>query len=516
MESDERPAKIRKLSSHHERDTLPAQSPTAVGDKDTDALMQDAAAGTASTQPPATDSLADASESTASAPPNPSSAGTTTATSHATNATIALNDLPSQPPTTASTTTSTEDATAAPPLSKSMQKKLRKQAEWDAKKEDRKIWRKEKNIAKKERKREEKRLNPEAWKEKQKQWVKPTMLPITLLIDCDFDNLMRDGERISLGGQLTRCYSDNKNAPFRAHLAVCSFNGKLRERFDGVLNKSYQNWKGVRFLDEDFVVASEKAKEWMADDKKGGRLAGVFEKYVPAAAAAAAAAAVVGEEQKRDTTNANETKIEDDEQQAEDANPDDASKPDTTTSNSNPKHPVYTKPSSLPPADFEKLKAQAETIYLSADSDYTLTELRPFSTYIIGGLVDKNREKGICAARAAAAGIKTARLPIGDYLAMASRKVLTTNHVHEIMLRWLECGDWGEAFMKVIPKRKGGQLKGYGGEGEDGDEGDADEENNDHVEEGEERDEAEEEAEAEEENEDDAVQEQNAGATKTE
>ncbi|KEQ69467.1 hypothetical protein M436DRAFT_14373, partial [Aureobasidium namibiae CBS 147.97] len=328
-----------------------------------------------------------------------------TATSHATNATIALNDLPSQPPTTASTTTSTEDATAAPPLSKSMQKKLRKQAEWDAKKEDRKIWRKEKNIAKKERKREEKRLNPEAWKEKQKQWVKPTMLPITLLIDCDFDNLMRDGERISLGGQLTRCYSDNKNAPFRAHLAVCSFNGKLRERFDGVLNKSYQNWKGVRFLDEDFVVASEKAKEWMADDKKGGRLA------------------------------------------------------------------VYTKPSSLPPADFEKLKAQAETIYLSADSDYTLTELRPFSTYIIGGLVDKNREKGICAARAAAAGIKTARLPIGDYLAMASRKVLTTNHVHEIMLRWLECGDWGEAFMKVIPKRKGGQLKGYGGEGEDGDEG---------------------------------------------
>ncbi|KEQ62619.1 uncharacterized protein M437DRAFT_49786 [Aureobasidium melanogenum CBS 110374] len=388
MESDERPAKIRKLSSHHERDTLPAQSTTSV-DTPTDTLIQDAAE----------------------------------------NAPL--------PPTTASTTTETEAPN--PPLSKSMQKKLRKQAEWDAKKEDRKIWRKEKNQAKKERKREEKRTNPEAWKEKQKQWVKPTMLPITLLIDCDFDNLMRDNERISLGGQLTRCYSDNKNAPFRAHLAVCSFNGKLRERFDGVLNKSYQNWKGVRFLDEDFVVASEKAKEWMADDKRGGKLAGVFEKYAPAT-----------------------------------------------------------------------LHAQAETIYLSADSDYTLTELKPFSTYIIGGLVDKNREKGICAARAAAAGVKTARLPIGDYLAMASRKVLTTNHVHEIMLKWLECGDWGEAFMKVIPKRKGGQLKGYAGEGgEDVDgEGDADEEN-DHVEEIEER----EEEEAEEENE--AV-EQTAGAEKIE
>ncbi|KAH0351696.1 hypothetical protein KCU83_g4060, partial [Aureobasidium melanogenum] len=489
MESDERPAKIRKLSSHHERDTLPAQTTTSV-DNPTDAHMQDAA-GTTPTQPPTTAPLADAPESTISQPQNPS-AGTTTATPLANTAT-ALPENALQPPTTASTTVETDAPSSNPPLSKSMQKKLRKQAEWDAKKEDRKIWRKEKNQAKKERKREEKRSNPEAWKEKQKQWVKPTMLPITLLIDCDFDNLMRDNERISLGGQLTRCYSDNKNAPFRAHLAVCSFNGKLRERFDGVLNKSYQNWKGVRFLDENFVVASEKAKEWMADDKRGGKLAGVFEKYAPANPA-------IAEEQQEtastqaipDTDAPAEAKTE--ESKTEDTKPEGA-KP-------KPQHPIYIKPTSLPPAELEALHAQAETIYLSADSDYTLTELKPFSTYIIGGLVDKNREKGICAARAAAAGVKTARLPIGDYLAMASRKVLTTNHVHEIMLKWLECGDWGEAFMKVIPKRKGGQLKGYAGEGgeEVDGEGDADEEN-DHVEEVEER----EEEEAEEENEADAV-----------
>jgi len=42
---------------------------------------------------------------------------------------------------------------------------------------------------------------------------------------------------------------------------------------------------------------------------------------------------------------------------------------------------------------------------------------------------------------------------------MQSRFVLATNHVHEIMVKWLECGDWGEAFMQVIPKRKGGKLK---------------------------------------------------------
>ncbi|KAK5396728.1 tRNA (guanine(9)-N(1))-methyltransferase, partial [Exophiala xenobiotica] len=59
---------------------------------------------------------------------------------------------------------------------------------------------------------------------------------------------------------------------------------------------------------------------------------------------------------------------------------------------------------------------------------------------------------------------------------MQSRKVLTTNHVVEIMIRWLECGDWGEAFMKVIPKRKGGKLRGESKPNADGSDG----EENDH------------------------------------
>ncbi|KAG9617952.1 hypothetical protein KCV04_g15060, partial [Aureobasidium melanogenum] len=242
----------------------------------------------------------------------------------------------------------------------------------------------------------------------------------------------------------------------------------------------------------------------MADDKRGGKLAGVFEKYASANPAIA--------EEQQETANAQAIPNTDAPAEAKtEESKTEETKPETPKPK--PQHPIYIKPTSLPPAELEALHAQAETIYLSADSDYTLTELKPFSTYIIGGLVDKNREKGICAARAAAAGVKTARLPIGDYLAMASRKVLTTNHVHEIMLKWLECGDWGEAFMKVIPKRKGGQLKGYAGEGgeEVDGEGDADEEN-DHVEEVEER----EEEEAEEENEADAVAEQTAGAEKTE
>ncbi|WPH04341.1 Hypothetical protein R9X50_00723000 [Acrodontium crateriforme] len=302
-----------------------------------------------------------------------------------------------------------------PPLSKSQQKKLRRKAEWESKRGERKAIRKEKNDAKKERKREayQKELAENGGvpkpKVKQAPPKKTVQLPVTLLIDCDFDDLMRDNERVSLAGQITRCYSDNRNALFHAHMAVCSFGGKLRERFDNVLVQ-HKQWTRVHWLDEDFVAAAEKAKEWMADEEIGGKIAGAF------------------------------------------------AKSDTV----------------LDAEALEKLKAEGEVVYLSAEADETLTELKPYSTYIIGGLVDKNREKGICHKRATEKGVRTAKLPIGDFLEMSSRKVLTTNHVNEIMIKWLECGDWGESFIKVIPKRKGGKLKGADQASEDDDDnGDA-------------------------------------------
>lgn len=51
-------------------------------------------------------------------------------------------------------------------------------------------------------------------------------------------------------------------------------------------------------------------------------------------------------------------------------------------------------------------------------------------------------------------GIATARLPIGEYVALSSSSVMCTNHVVEIMIRQQELHDWQAAFEAVIPTRK--------------------------------------------------------------
>ncbi|KAI8048817.1 guanine-1-methyltransferase-domain-containing protein [Syncephalis plumigaleata] len=93
-------------------------------------------------------------------------------------------------------------------------------------------------------------------------------------------------------------------------------------------------------------------------------------------------------------------------------------------------------------------------VYLSADADTVLDTLEPDMVYIIGALVDRNHHKNLTHKRATELGIKTAQLPIGSFIATSHRRVLTVNHVVEILTHWCGYRDWQQAFLTTIPQRK--------------------------------------------------------------
>jgi tRNA (guanine9-N1)-methyltransferase len=339
-------------------------------------------------------------------------------------------------------------------MSKSQLKKLRKKEQWEAGKEYRKVKRREKHKEKQSRKAEERAelqakiaageivIQPlTVDEEKKKRPSRPIQTPVSLVLDCDFDELMTDKELISLGAQLTRCYSDNRCSPYRSHIAISSWGGKLQSRFETVLTNNHLGWKGVRFFSDDFEAAS-KELDGVMRSKEGGKLAGAFSSH--------AMASMKTEDSTTSTSSVPGPENEEN---------------DGATSKSEPTNDA----NAIRPQDAQinPVNSPNQTpsiIYLSSDSPHTLEKLSPYTSYIIGGIVDKNRHKGLCYKRACERGIPTAKLPIGEYMTMQSRSVLAINHVVEIMLKWLETGDWGEAFLSVIPKRKEAKLKSKKGE----------------------------------------------------
>jgi tRNA (guanine9-N1)-methyltransferase len=343
------------------------------------------------------------------------------------------------------------------PLSKSQLKKIRKKELWEAGKEYRKVKRREKHKEKQARKAE---LRVAAAQESGNNGIevldilpakdnrqrprRPIQVPVTLIMDCDFDELMTDKELISLGAQLTRCYSDNRSSPYRSHLVFSSWDGKLKTRFETVLANHHLGWKGVRFLEKDFVGAAEDLDAVMRGPN-GGKLVGALSE---------------GREKPSDKESEafSGQKFAPGESPL---NPSEAA--DQPVSNEPESSPLEEEPEPITAGGAYTEAAHANLppsiVYLTSDSSNILDRLSPNTSYIVGGIVDKNRHKGLCYKRACERGIATAKLPIGEYMTMQSRSVLAVNHVVEIMLRWLETGDWGEAFLSVIPKRKEAKLK---------------------------------------------------------
>ena len=97
----------------------------------------------------------------------------------------------------------------------------------------------------------------------------------------------------------------------------------------------------------------------------------------------------------------------------------------------------------------------SKIVYLTSDSDNILEHLDDSKVYVIGGIVDRNRLKGTTMKKAQELGIATAKLPIEQYLKLVATKVLTVNHVFEILLKYRTHGnDWKKAMLDVLPARK--------------------------------------------------------------
>ena len=133
-------------------------------------------------------------------------------------------------------------------------------------------------------------------------------------------------------------------------------------------------------------------------------------------------------------------------------------------------------------------------VYLTSEAEDVLREIEPDTVYVIGGIVDHNRLKGLTHREATARGVRTARLPLAETVDMASRKVLTINHCYEVLLAYaniralqqrraagaqplspMQC--WARAVTAVLPARKGAHSKDEDDEDDESDEDDKGENN---------------------------------------
>ncbi|XP_016091275.1 tRNA methyltransferase 10 homolog B-like [Sinocyclocheilus grahami] len=102
-----------------------------------------------------------------------------------------------------------------------------------------------------------------------------------------------------------------------------------------------------------------------------------------------------------------------------------------------------------------------DVIYLTPDASEALEYVEEDKVYILGGLVDETIQKKISYTRAKELDVRTARLPIDEYMVKRPNpknfhsKILAINQVFEILLTFRGTKDWTKALAAGIPPGKG-------------------------------------------------------------
>ncbi|KAG0295564.1 tRNA (guanine(9)-N(1))-methyltransferase [Dissophora globulifera] len=283
---------------------------------------------------------------------------------------------------------------------------------------------------------------------------------ITIGIDMSFDDLMLEKEIKSMVDQIKRCYSYNRTSEKIVHLALTSFTGSSRDEFQKRAN-GYELWKNFTIHEDGLekVWPSEEVpgKDHLEELKRLQVIASAKSEAVKAKALAAiaakaaeGAASQVGASGSSVEATSSTPSLSNEQQQMPPTTP-------TLTSESTPTAAeirIMEQERLAKEEQLATIPAVKKIVYLSADSPNTITQLESGTCYVLGGIVDKNRYPNLCQSKAEKLGVETAQLPIGEYIQMSSRRILTVNQVFEILLQFTECNDWKEAFLKVIPQRK--------------------------------------------------------------
>lgn len=98
---------------------------------------------------------------------------------------------------------------------------------------------------------------------------------------------------------------------------------------------------------------------------------------------------------------------------------------------------------------------RADIVYLSPDAEEALDEVLETNVYVVGGIVDRNLNKGLTREVAEAGRARAVRLPFDEYLPDVPRgdRVLTVCACVGVLMGVRAGQGWREALEKSVPRR---------------------------------------------------------------